>query len=598
MTEAGLENELAVADAGANLRAESPSAAMAWLSGGLRTFVLFLGFGVAVLVFAFLTVFQGRESQLPTHPGAMRSHATITYWQQHGYFYSGGLIHLGLPWRTNGPREIFWRSATGAYMISGYVVEQLVRLFGGRYSYRALAIHNEIITLISSALLALLAFQLLVGLGVDRLHSLIFSAASQLVLLSFPDSLSQYWEIMPQMAAMPFALLFLIFDRRQTATRRDLVLQGLSAFALVYTEYVFGILLFATWWLLRLLVDTRPVAWRRLLAVTVLPAVAAVVVFAAQVTINRSHYPDIPLEGTGFLVRSGLDGSSQYYGEHADLIYGRNVARLNFPANRGYLFTWRWLFIAGCAAVALLIVAAARYRALRSVIVTLGALIGAYVLYAAVFSEAVVIHPYEYDYLLAVPLIAAVFSFVPGLIEFSLPTKGIATTVVVLLTAWYAMVEMRNYSLRYPLIVPAKAAAASAAPAAEQQNGIGEWTSVAYSPANFSVDSGSIQLTAADQTMYRYAMIGTTMILSVNVQLVTVSGSPKEIRIAIPNGKAATGITGGAALVNNNGVWVVSRYYTLTDSRSVAVLPAAVGGSFANCRRCIYLHFTAMFEVK
>jgi|GEM_PF-1978260 len=597
MTEAGLENELPTTPAGASLRTESSSSAMAWLNGGLRTFILFLGFGAAVLIFSFLTVFQGREPQLPAHPGATRSHATITYWQQHGYFYTGGLIHLGLPWRSNGPREIFWRSATGAYMISGYVVEQLVRLFGGGYSYRALAIHNEIITLISSALLALLAFQLLVALGVDRLHSVIFSAASQLVLLSFPDSLSQYWEIMPQMAAMPFALLFLILDRRQGVTRRDLVLQGLSAFALVYTEYVFGVLLLATWWLLRLLVDTRPVAWRRLFAVTVIPALAAVVIFAVQVTINRSHYPNIPLEGTGFLVRSGLDGSSLYYGEHADLIYGRNVARLNFPANRAYLFTWRWLFIGGCAAVALLIIATARYRSLRGVIVVLGALIGAYLLYAAVFSEAVVIHPYEYDYLLAVPFIAAVFSFVPGFIELSFPAKGIAATFVVLLTGWYSMVEMRNYALRYPLVVEAQASSAPASSSSEQ-SGIGEWASVSFSPTSFSVDSGSIQLTAADQAVYRYALIGKTMLLSVNLQAITASGSPKEIRIAIPAGKVGSGITGGAAMVNNNSVWSVSRYYTNTDSRYVTLLPAAGGGSFANCQRCIYLHFNAIFEVK
>jgi hypothetical protein len=232
------------------------------------------------------------------------------------------------------------------------------------------------------------------------------------------------------------------------------------------------------------------------------------------------------------------------------------------------------------------------------VIVVLGALIGAYLLYAAVFSEAVVIHPYEYDYLLAVPFIAAVFSFVPGFIELSFPAKGIAATFVVLLTGWYSMVEMRNYALRYPLVGAAQTSPASASSSAEQQNGIGEWASVSFSPTNFSVDSGSIRLTAADQAVYRYALIGKTMLLSVNLQAITASGSPKEIRIAIPAGKVGAGIAGGAAMVNNNSVWSVSRYYTNTDSPYVTLLPAAGGGSFANCQRCIYLHFNAIFEVK
>src|SRR5207245_7975718 len=114
---------------------------------------------------------------------------------------------------------------------------------------------------------------------------------------------------------------------------------------------------------------------------------------------NRAHYANVPLEGSGFLTRTGLDGSSQYYAEHTDLIYGRNVARLNFPVNRGYLFTWRSLFIAGCFGILFLLASAVNNPATRPLLVVIGSLVGAYTLYAAVFSQPVVIHPYQSYYL-------------------------------------------------------------------------------------------------------------------------------------------------------------------------------------------------------
>src|SRR5207245_4705897 len=137
------------------------------------------------------------------------------------------------------------------------------------------------------------------------------------------------------------------------------------AVALGLFAYFFGILLFASYWLLRIFIDRQAIAWRKLITVTVAPSLAALVIFTAQVMVNRAHYANVPLEGSGFLTRTGLDGSSQYYAEHTDLIYGRNVARLNFPVNRGYLFTWRSLFIAGCFGILFLLAFAVNNPATR-----------------------------------------------------------------------------------------------------------------------------------------------------------------------------------------------------------------------------------------
>src|SRR5437867_7202402 len=88
-----------------------------WLDGGWRTFALLMCFGAAALVFAFATVFYGRDLAAQSGPSGCRT--IIAYWQQHGYIHTGGLIHLPAPWRASGSREIFWRSSTGAYLATG-----------------------------------------------------------------------------------------------------------------------------------------------------------------------------------------------------------------------------------------------------------------------------------------------------------------------------------------------------------------------------------------------------------------------------------------------------------------------------------------------
>jgi hypothetical protein len=124
------------------------------------------------------------------------------------------------------------------------------------------------------------------------------------------------------------------------------------------------------------------------------------------------------------------------------------------------------------------------------------------------------------------------------------------------------------------------------------------WSDVKYSPGNFTTEKGPLHTEAANQSAYRYTLIDKTMVLSVNLQSLSTSGAPSEIRIAIPAGHTAAGTSfGGAALVNNNGGWSISRYYANHNYPYIAVLPQAGGGTFPQCVHCVYINLTATFEV-
>src|SRR5207248_8287806 len=76
---------------------------------------------------------------------------------------------------------------------------------------------------------------------------------------------------------------------------------------------------------------------------------------------------------------------------------------------QNYLFHWPLLFVCGAAAALASFGAYLRGRAPRAIAVPLLSLLVAYVLYAAVFSQHVAMHPYLFDTLLATPLIVALF---------------------------------------------------------------------------------------------------------------------------------------------------------------------------------------------
>src|SRR6185369_12823923 len=147
------------------------------------------------------------------------------------------------------------------------------------------------------------------------------------------------------------------------------------------------------------------------------------------------------------------DGSTKYYRDHLDIAYGRALARANYSpeAIRPLLFRWEWLFFASAAATLFVVIMAALRRIPLAVIVPLLALLGAYLLYASLFSQAVAIHPYYYDVMIFTPLMLALFVLAPSLLESKMLSQGVVVVAIIFLAAWVSLFQMRRYSVEYPL---------------------------------------------------------------------------------------------------------------------------------------------------
>ena len=403
--------------------------------------LLFLASGALLVLFTSLTVHRRTDHELRTNAAAVRTQSILQYWLTHGYFDSAGLLIVPTP---TGP--VVYRNSTGGEFISAFIVQKLT----GTFSPRLQALHNQLLVMASSILLALLGFRLSQRFAIPIVCSVALALALQSVYFTFPDNLLTYWEMSARVPWLLFASLFLLLEERE----RPAVLQALAAFCMVYMEFVAGVLFALAYVAVKLLLD-RP-AWRRLALTIAAPVLLALGLFAAQLLWIRAQHPELPRTGSSFSYRTGLDGAStEHYVDQLDIAFGRHVVREGF-LRAGFpqvqqLFRWAWLFAAGALALLGVLIAAARGKVPHVVTLCLLSLLGAYILYAAVFSQVVAIHPYFFDLMLLTPLILALFAVAPSAIESVARQQGIVTTVVVLLAVWVSMTHLRHYALLYPV---------------------------------------------------------------------------------------------------------------------------------------------------
>jgi hypothetical protein len=410
--------------------------------------LVLLAIGCLPLIFAFRTVHRRDLSELTAHAG--RTHNVISHWLDHGYFNSFGLIC----WTAPGKPFTIYRSSTGGLLISGFLTEKLYSSITGHYSWRLLALHNQLLTLLTAALIGLLGFRLATRIGAAPLHALALALAVEIVHFTFPDNLALYWEMSGRACWLLFTTIFLLLEERasESRTRTLTIVQGLAAFFLTYMEYIAGAAFLFSFIVINLILGADRIRAKRLVAICIVPALLAVALYSAQLKAASMTYPDHPTHAGTFMSRTGLDGSSQYYVDHLDIAYGRAVARLNFPEkNRAHLFRWEWLFYGGAGSILVVLFAGMRGRLSKLEVAALTSLLGAYLLYAAFFSQAVMIHPYLYDVMLFTPLVVALFVVVPALVESITGHRGIAVLVAVFLAIWVSLVQLRHYALRYPL---------------------------------------------------------------------------------------------------------------------------------------------------
>ena len=414
----------------------------------LPLFGAFVAVALAALLLAVLTVHRRNPEELVHRPNSMRSHAVLEHWLNEGYFHYVGMLN-----RSEGRNSLYLNS-TGGYMVSGFIVEKAYSAMSGHYSYRLLAVHNQFVSMVLSALAGLLCYRLTRRLGLEPVLSFTAGVSVVLVVFTFPDNLDLYWEMSPQAYALLFAFVFCLLEERgidsPSRSRVLLISQAATMFLMTVMEsfVAFG---FAVSTAVVLAILRRGEGWKRYVVVVVLPIASALLLYELQVKVAIARFPDVPTTGSTLLWRTGLDGESLYYTDHLGIATKRDVARKNWPQNRDALFRWKWVFLLGSISTLGVLVGYVFRRVPRVAAETLVVLIGAWLIYAAVFSQAVVIHPYLYDTLLFAPLAMALFCIAPSLLESLTKRSGSFLLVVAFAAIWYSFFQLRLYALRWPL---------------------------------------------------------------------------------------------------------------------------------------------------
>jgi hypothetical protein len=125
----------------------------------------------------------------------------------------------------------------------------------------------------------------------------------------------------------------------------------------------------------------------------------------------------------------------------------------------------------------------------------------------------------------------------------------------------------------------------------------GERQDVAFSAGNFTANTGTFVVASGDQTSYAYTLIGDKMTLSVSISTATVTGSPANLRVAIPTSKTGAVQAGGGGVRYYNGTsWNLAMWRIFAGGTVVLIeLPAAA--TFTNNTDATYLEFTIDFFV-
>jgi hypothetical protein len=102
-----------------------------------------------------------------------------------------------------------------------------------------------------------------------------------------------------------------------------------------------------------------------------------------------------------------------------------------------------------------------------------------------------------------------------------------------------------------------------------RNNAMGDWIPVGFLASNFSAQAGLWTLTAGDQIMFQYTLIGKTMIITFYFGTSTVTVANSDLRVLIPGGFTANGYYENQVRVLNAGVRKTGIAFTSSNGSQV-----------------------------
>jgi len=276
------------------------------------------------------------------------------------------------------------------------------------------------------------------------------------------------------------------------------------------------------------------------------------------------NFPEARLRGSTFMFRSGLDGSTEIYKDHVTSLLTGSTATV-VDGLRPNFYTSLWmrhgfpLLLAGALSiVAVVILYAVRFVALRTAAYALFAALGLAVPTIFLFSQSAVIHPYLYGPLLAIPMFVCLFGVLPAFLASVGPSRGVYVFAAVMLSACYSMVQLRVYAMRTLQEQQQRLTARSASASKNerpQKAAPGYWTSPAHTAKTFTGE-GSMTWTvdAADVGTFEYTLAGKTMTVVLLLKSTSVSGTRGSfLQVAIPDGYIAASQTESFLRIDEGG---------------------------------------------
>jgi hypothetical protein len=372
------------------------------------SFLIFLFYGVVLLWFLLATVHDRNEEELIKRMDP-RFSDFIQVWINHGYLKHGGM-GFRVPVNQK-PDQRVWRSTTLFHLQLGHVLERMYIAYNGKFSYTLLAIHNQIITMLSSCLLGFLAMRLTFKVGVPFKQAVILGLSSQTVYQTFPFNLNYFWGTTPHVSVPIFLLLFLILEEGTFCLKdsvKKIITKGMLIILFVINSPAEAFLFLFCYYFVKIITCCDALdLWKNIL-VNIYSFFVGIGLIVFQLYWVKSSYPEIEFFGSTILPITGFDGSLIYYYDHMDLLGNRYL--LNLPG-------WHVLLCSGILAIIAVISIIQRENKPLNQQTVLLSLICLYIPYAFLLSRYTVIHIYLFDNYLAIPIILALFAFLPAWLE-------------------------------------------------------------------------------------------------------------------------------------------------------------------------------------